>query len=614
MKAPLSKVRHRSAPWMRTLRAAFRLQWNAAPRATGALLALTLFAAPLPALAALLTRRLIDALVAEPRPTGHLVTELAIAVAAASALTAVLLSLATYQVAVARNALTLRVTDQLFARLGRFRGLEPFEDPSFHNRLTLGEQAAQQGPQMLISFVIAVGRGIVMSGSFLVTLLAIWPPMALFVIVAVVPMLVIRAMQGRHGAEVLVGLAENFRHAFSHRLLFTDVRSVKEMQLYGFADFVHKRFVERSRLITESLIRIERRGALAQVALALLSGGAITVGLVVVARGVAAGGHNVGDVALFLAAVVGIQGAFASIVGQVGPVRQALSLFENYILVIEAKEPILDGVRRARPLRSTVAIEDVWFRYSPNAPFVLRGLNVVIPAGATVGLVGENGAGKSTLVKLLCRFYDPTTGTIRWDGDDIRTFEIGSYRGRISGTFQDFATYDFSAGENIGVGAISHRERPQRIAASAVLAGIHETLSKLPQGYDTLLSRVFTGGLASSGTTLSGGEWQRIALARGAMLDSPDLLMLDEPSAGLDAGAEEHLYRTLLELRRDRTTVVISHRMGVMRQMDMIIVLSGGKVREQGTHSELMALAGEYARLFRAQARSYREDAAAASI
>jgi ATP-binding cassette subfamily B protein len=266
-------------------------------------------------------------------------------------------------------------------------------------------------------------------------------------------------------------------------------------------------------------------------------------------------------------------------------------------------------------LERGIELRDVWFRYSDAHPWVLSGVDLFLPADAAVALVGCNGAGKSTLVKLLCRLYDPTKGAILWDGIDLRDMEITQLRRRIGAVFQDFMHYDLTAAENIALGDIDAAgaapgER-DRIVAAAELAGAHEMLSQLPRGYDTMLSRIFVSEQdkhnPETGVVLSGGQWQRLALARAFLRDKRDLLILDEPSSGLDAVAEHEVHTRLRKHRRGRTSVLISHRLGAVRGADQIVVLDGGAIVERGTHEELITTDGLYAELFRLQAAGYQE-------
>jgi ATP-binding cassette subfamily B protein len=209
------------------------------------------------------------------------------------------------------------------------------------------------------------------------------------------------------------------------------------------------------------------------------------------------------------------------------------------------------------------------------------------------------------MIKLLCRLYEPQRGCIRWDGTNIRTLEPASLRRRISAVFQDFMAYDFTAADNIGLGSLDRLGDQAAIQEAARLAGADDTIRALPGGYQTLLSRIFPADRDGSTATLSGGQWQRIALARAFLRSTADVLILDEPSAGLDAQVEDALHQTLGTLRAGRLSLLISHRLSALISADLILVLEGGQIREQGTHCELTAAGGGYATLFALQAAGY---------
>jgi ATP-binding cassette subfamily B protein len=335
-------------------------------------------------------------------------------------------------------------------------------------------------------------------------------------------------------------------------------------------------------------------------AVALAAGGAITPG----------------DVLMLVAGVVGVQGAVTAVVTSVSTLHHQLLMFGHYLDVVTA-EPDLPVAAHPAPtpqLRHGIELRDVWFRYTDDHPWVLSGVNVLIPAGQAVALVGRNGAGKSTLVKLLCRFYDPTKGAVLWDGVDIREMDVAVLRARIGAVFQDFMDYDLTAVENIAIGDIDALDDRRRIIAAAERSGIHETISDLPRGYDTMLSRIFTSEGdeqdPESGVNLSGGQWQRLALARAFVREGRDLLVLDEPSSGLDAVAEHEVHTSLREHRQGRTSVLISHRLSAVRAADRLVVLSDGEIVEDGTHDDLLHSGGVYAELFRLQAAGYHDAAA----
>ncbi|VAW43584.1 Lipid A export ATP-binding/permease protein MsbA, partial [hydrothermal vent metagenome] len=218
---------------------------------------------------------------------------------------------------------------------------------------------------------------------------------------------------------------------------------------------------------------------------------------------------------------------------------------------------------------------------------------------------GLNGAGKTTLVKLLLRFYDPTEGEILWDGVDIREFTPQELRQRIGAIFQDYLRYDLTAQENIGLGHIKHINDIDRIRQAAMNSGAHKLIEELPQGYQTELSLMFANGKLP--TDLSGGQWQKIATARLFMRQDADLLILDEPTAALDAKSEHELYEHFVTLVGGHTSLLISHRFSTVRMADRIVVLEDGRITEQGTHETLLRLGGQYAKLYGMQAEKYQE-------
>jgi ATP-binding cassette subfamily B protein len=252
------------------------------------------------------------------------------------------------------------------------------------------------------------------------------------------------------------------------------------------------------------------------------------------------------------------------------------------------------------PIRTGFAFENVGFRYPGAETWAVRGLDFSLAPGERLALVGENGAGKTTLVKLLARLYDPTEGRILLDGVDLREYDVDSLRRNVGVIFQDFVRYDFILRENIAVGNIAKREDEQRIESAAQRSLADSVAARLAGRYDQMLGRRFDGGVE-----LSGGEWQKVALARAYIRDA-QLLILDEPTAALDARAEYQVFLRFSELTQGRMAVLISHRFSTVRMADRILVLQGGELVEHGTHEALVAQGGLYAELFQLQAAGYR--------
>jgi ATP-binding cassette subfamily B protein len=285
------------------------------------------------------------------------------------------------------------------------------------------------------------------------------------------------------------------------------------------------------------------------------------------------------------------------------------NLFEYLAIPVGDEAP-----RPPRPAPSPTAeqgirFENVGFQY-PAAPganghageakWALRGVDLFVPRGQSVALVGANGAGKTTLIKLLTRLYEPTEGRVLLDGVDVRDWDAEKLRQRVAVIFQDFNEYQFDVHDNVGVGSLPHIEEGARITRAAASGGADEVVAALSEGLATKL-----GKWAHDGVELSGGQWQKIALARAFMREEADILVLDEPTAALDAEAEHAVFTRFRALAAGRTTFLISHRFSTVRMADRILVLEGGKIIEDGSHQELVAAGARYAHLFSLQAQGY---------
>ena len=249
---------------------------------------------------------------------------------------------------------------------------------------------------------------------------------------------------------------------------------------------------------------------------------------------------------------------------------------------------------------SRIVVRDLCFTYRVADTPVLDGVDLEIRRGEVVALVGENGCGKTTLAKILCSLYQPSKGTIRWDGTDVAGCDPAGVRTRIAIVFQDFVQYpSLTAAENIGIGLPAKMKDRAAIVEAAQRAGAHSAIEAMPNGYDTVMSRHF------GGADLSKGQWQRVALARAFLRDAP-FVVLDEPTAALDPRAERDLFETVATLYESRSALLISHRLSSVRFAHRICVLAGGRITESGTHDELLDAGGDYSELFELQAHSYR--------
>ncbi|HXV92380.1 MAG TPA: ABC transporter ATP-binding protein, partial [Pseudonocardia sp.] len=443
------------------------------------------------------------------------------------------------------------------------------------------------------------------------------PGVAAALLVAAVPALVAEIRLSRRRAEMMWRISPAERREFFYTDLLTDLSAAKELRLYGLGALFRRRMLGELAISNAEQRRLDRRESVTQVALAALSAVLAGAALLWVLFAAARGQLSLGDVAAVVLAVGTVQSTLSAAVNHVSLGYQASLLLDHYRELVASPLPALPqaaALPAADPVPGIgqgIEFDDVWFRYGDDLPWVLRGLSATISVGEAVAIVGENGSGKSTLVKLLCRFYDPTRGSIRWDGVDLRDLPLPELHRRIGAVFQDFMSYDLHADENIALGDVDGREdvdlSPARIEEAARRAHVHESLVALPQGYRTLLSREFSAPDQDGpeGLVLSGGQWQRLALARALLRGRRDLLILDEPSSGLDAEAEFRIHSEIRRYRQGHTSVLVSHRLNTVRDADRIVVLDGGRVVEDGDHDALMAAGGPYSRLFRLQAAGY---------
>jgi ATP-binding cassette, subfamily B, bacterial len=337
--------------------------------------------------------------------------------------------------------------------------------------------------------------------------------------------------------------------------------------------------------------------------LGLLSLAAFYGCYLLVARRAATAEISLGDMALYLAVFRQGQGSFQGILSSIGSMYEDALFMSNLFVYFDI--PTQDGITRKSPPESlsrgphAFELRNVSFRYPGRDKWALRHVTLTLGAGEKLGLVGENGAGKSTLVKLLLRLYEPTEGQILYGGVDLRDIDPAELRRRIGAVYQDFVRYQFSAGENIGLGDVEHLADQARVERAAQRGGADAVVATLPQRYQTML-----GGWFESGQELSAGQWQKIAISRAFMRDA-EVLILDEPTASIDAEAEHELFQRFKSLAADRTAIIISHRFSTVRMADRIAVLHNGAIEELGSHRELLERGGRYAHLFRLQAQGY---------
>ncbi len=596
------------------LGSALVLPWRAGRGAFQAQLLVAVVNGLAPVLAAWLMRVVFDRLTGSGPRSGLLIPVLALA--AAGGLAGMLPFLGQYLTAQSGRAVERHATAELFTAVGRLTGLCKLEDPRYLDGLNMAQRAGMSGPAQILSALTGAIQSAVTLTGFLVTLLLLSPVLGIIVMAAAVPGVVAEFGVARRRAELMAGLSQAHRRQYFYASLLSTAAAAKEIRLFGLGAFFRQRMLAELGVIQRENQRVDRRQLVAYTLLEALSALVAGFGMWWAISAAARGSLTIGDVSVFIAALAAVGTSLGAVVGSAALMYQAALMFGSYQDIVTGGPdlPVPAEPALARPLQRGIELQDVWFRYGPDQPWALRGISFQVPAGQAFALVGRNGAGKSTLVKLLCRFYDPDRGRILWDGVDLRDLEPTALRDRISTVFQDYMSYELSARENIAVGDLSTAPAREAgpgdaVVSAATQAGIHDALHALPKGYDTLLTRSYLD-LADrddpqTGVLLSGGQWQRVALARALLRGGRDLMILDEPSSGLDAEAEYEIHRRLRAYRGDHTTLLISHRLNSVRDADHIVVLVDGAVAERGDHDHLMASGGTYARLFGLQARGF---------
>jgi ATP-binding cassette, subfamily B, bacterial len=477
-----------------------------------------------------------------------------------------------------------------------------YEDPVFYDRL---ERARVQATDRL-AMIQQMGRLIQQSVTAIAfsAVLVRYSPFLLFLLVAGI----LPAFLGESHFAFLT-YAKNFRQTPVRRQMDYlrqvggSKEAAKELKLFNLSKYLTDRFTVLSQNIYEENVALNRRRLFWGGLLAILGQlgyyGAYAYSIWRTIQGY----YSIGDLTLITTAIVqamsNIQQAFST---ASGVADQALFL-TDLLAFFEMKprvESKPNGLRAPRPVVNGFEFRNVSFAYPGSARRVLKDFNFTLRPGERVALIGENGQGKTTIVKLITRLYDPTEGEILLDGVDLREYDLQDLHSEIGVIFQDFMRYEMTARENIAVGRIEVPHQPEEIEYAAEKSLAAGVVAKLSGGYDQMLGRRFEGGV-----DLSGGEWQKIALARAYLRDA-QLLILDEPTAALDARSEFEVFERFAELTFGKMALLISHRFSTVKMADRIVVLEGGRLVEEGSHAHLMALGGRYAGMFEMQAASYR--------
>jgi len=477
-----------------------------------------------------------------------------------------------------------------------------FEDPTFYDKL---ERARVQATDR-IGMLNAMGR-LLQQTVTLISLsagvIAFSPWLFVVLVACVVPAFIGESHFAFLGYSLAYSLTPLRRELDYLRVLGTSREAAKEVKIFGLSRHLRKRYASLTDdLITRNRRLIERRLRWGSV-LALFSAAGYYGAYAYLVLRTAEGRLTLGELTFLASALAGSSSQIQTIFSTFSSIAdQALFLTDlhEFFRVRPRIQSRPHALPAPRPIRDGFEFRDVCFHYPGSSRLVLNRLNFRIAPGERVALVGENGQGKTTFVKLIARLYEPTSGAILLDGVDLREYGVEDLHREIGIIFQDFMRYDMTARANIAVGRIEEAANDPRVWQAAVKSRADEIIARLPGDLEQMLGRRFEGGV-----DLSGGEWQKFALARAYVRDA-QVLVLDEPTAALDAAAEYEVFRRFAELTDGRMAILISHRFSTVRMSDRIVVIEGGVVREQGTHQQLVARGGRYARLFEMQAANYR--------
>ncbi|MEL6928826.1 MAG: ABC transporter ATP-binding protein [Cyanobacteria bacterium J06600_6] len=586
---------------------ALRLVWQSSPGWTIARLVLVVVQGLLPLAMIYLAKLIIDTVTlnlqnADPAEVFAQVLPLIIMAGGA----AVLNSLSQSLNELVNTAHSQRVTDYMQGIIHTKSieaDLEYYENAKYHDALQRAQQEAPYRPPQILNRFAQLGQNAISLVAMVGLLVSLHWGIIGVLLVATFPAVLVRTKFSRIIYSWQRRRTQLERQSMYLGWMLTNEQFAKEVRLFDLGNWFSEEYGQiREKLYREKLGITSRRSFaffLSQAFAGILVFSVFAYIIYQTIQGVLL----LGDLVLYYQALQRGQNNLKLTLSSVSGLYEDNLFLANLYEFLDLKPRISDpAMPKTIPPKMQRGIEfkNVNFSYADSTRQALKDINITIKPGETIALVGENGSGKTTLIKLLCRLYDPTSGTISIDGIDIEQFRIADLRRQVSVIFQDYAKYHFSAEENIRLGDIDVPPRDRDIYSAAMRSGAHDVITRLPDAYDTILGKLF-----DSGEELSIGQWQKVALARAFLRDS-QVIVLDEPTSAMDPKAEYEIFKKFRELIKDQSAVLITHRLSTVKMADRIYVMDSGKIIESGTHDELMQLQQSYATLFETQAQNYR--------
>lgn len=482
-----------------------------------------------------------------------------------------------------------------------------YDSPDFYARMENANREAGMRPIQIMSSTFSVLSTIISIISYVIVLFAVswWSPW--LIILVSIPTTIVNFVYKKKNVNYMFFRSKSRRQMDYYASTMIDKDLVKEIRMFDLGDTFTDKYKATFDDYYKGLRKLRIEETLWGLGAAVVTSVVYCLLYIFLARGVFRHEFAVGDFSLYTGAITAIGAGVSSFIASTANIYEGTLFIENLISFLNEKPTIVPSLPEPRHVERgtghTIQFKNVFFRYQGMERDVLKDINLTINEGETVVIVGLNGAGKTTLVKLLTRLYDPSRGTVLLDGHDIKEYDVKELYDMFGMIFQDFGKYAVTAGENIVFGDIERKAGPEEVRDAAKKSGADVYIEKLDNGYDTPLMRYFE----ANGAELSIGQWQKLAIARAFYSDS-DILILDEPTASLDPMAEQEIFNQFNELRHNKTSIFISHRLSSATIADTILVMEDGRIVEKGSHKELMEMRGKYYTLFSTQAARYVEE------